>query len=398
MKKLIIPIIALLLMVSPVMAFQTFYPQQGGTGTGTAPTYGQLLVGNASGLYTPTATSTLNIAYSDLVSVPNTFAVDYNATTTLNGFTPSDYLLTSVFNSTTTWANDLTISGSATTTGDFTVLGSNRFNLTPTVVTTFADYDTGSANTTRASLIENLNEFAGGQIIIPTLQGTPCIFEDCTNSGVGLKGNLVTIATENEPPGISFFTIDFASSAGITFNPMTEDLAFENAPNGYTFDNNVVITGNSTTTDSLYVGGYASSTIGFFTQGDGHFGGNLEVEGVLSKSGSTYVNPDYVFNCYFDNECGDYKSMTIEQTLDYVKDNRHLPNLNDVKPDESFDIVERQRIQTEKIEEMFLYISELEQRISSLEDSGIPLRDEKTNHWYLLGLLGLLGLIKRKNI
>jgi hypothetical protein len=55
----------------------------------------------------------------------------YNATTTLNGFTPSDYLLTSNFNSTwdtrfiatTTWSGDLTVGGNATVIGDLAVTG-----------------------------------------------------------------------------------------------------------------------------------------------------------------------------------------------------------------------------------------------------------------------------------
>ena len=249
------------------------------------------LTENTNLYYTQARWDTALNATTTWTGFDNLWNTAYNNTTTLNGFTPSDYLLTSVFNSTTTWANDLTISGNATTTGDFTVLGSNRFNLTPTVVTTFADYDTGSASTTRPSLIVNLSEFAGGQIIIPTLQGTPCVFEDCTNnSGVGLKGNLSTIATENVSPGISFFTIDLSSSAGITFNTTTDDLAFENAPNGYTFDNAVVISGNVTTTDSLFVGGNATVTSSLTVSSFGVGAVISNANGLLSSGTLTVAN------------------------------------------------------------------------------------------------------------
>lgn len=44
-----------------VSAASVFFPYQGGTGIGTVPTYGQLLVGNSGGTYTLTATSSLGI-------------------------------------------------------------------------------------------------------------------------------------------------------------------------------------------------------------------------------------------------------------------------------------------------------------------------------------------------
>lgn len=45
--------------------FRVIYPNQGGTGVGTAPAYGQILVGNAGGAYTLTATSSLGITASE---------------------------------------------------------------------------------------------------------------------------------------------------------------------------------------------------------------------------------------------------------------------------------------------------------------------------------------------
>src|SRR3990167_9981604 len=43
------------------VALRTFLPSQGGTGISTAPTYGQILVGNQGGTYNLTATSSLGI-------------------------------------------------------------------------------------------------------------------------------------------------------------------------------------------------------------------------------------------------------------------------------------------------------------------------------------------------
>jgi len=61
-KMLIVPSAILFIgmtMIPIVHAYQVFAPVQGGTGIGTAPSYGQLLVGNSSGTYTLTATTSL---------------------------------------------------------------------------------------------------------------------------------------------------------------------------------------------------------------------------------------------------------------------------------------------------------------------------------------------------
>ena len=65
-----------LLLLSAVFTYAAtpLYPHQGGTGTSTKPTYGQLLMGDGSGLYVLTATSSLGIssgssALADLTDV-----------------------------------------------------------------------------------------------------------------------------------------------------------------------------------------------------------------------------------------------------------------------------------------------------------------------------------------
>jgi hypothetical protein len=62
MNRALASISALLLLVPSFAFTQVLPPSRGGTGTGTAPAYGQLLVGNASGGYTLTATSSLGIS------------------------------------------------------------------------------------------------------------------------------------------------------------------------------------------------------------------------------------------------------------------------------------------------------------------------------------------------
>ena len=62
MKKLSLIFIGLFLGVGfTAQAASVLFPYQGGTGTSSVPTYGQMFVGNAEGTYTLTATSSLGI-------------------------------------------------------------------------------------------------------------------------------------------------------------------------------------------------------------------------------------------------------------------------------------------------------------------------------------------------
>jgi hypothetical protein len=49
--------------------------------------------------------------------------------------------------------------------------------------------------------------------------------------------------------------------------------------------NTLEVTGDSWFSGDIVVGGYATTTLGFFTQGSGHFGGNLTVDGSATTSG-----------------------------------------------------------------------------------------------------------------
>ncbi len=97
----------------------------GGTGITSAPTYGQLLLGNASGGYALTATSSLGLpTFADLGSYAS-FAYPFpsNATSTALSFTGglTSYASTTIGDGSTT--GGLTISGNATTTGNAYVAG-----------------------------------------------------------------------------------------------------------------------------------------------------------------------------------------------------------------------------------------------------------------------------------
>lgn len=95
MNRALASILALVLVFPAIAQAQVTPPSRGGTGTSTAPSYGQLLVGNGSGGYTLTATSSLGISAGAADGTFSTTSADYWMT--LNNFfstTSALYLFT----------------------------------------------------------------------------------------------------------------------------------------------------------------------------------------------------------------------------------------------------------------------------------------------------------------
>jgi hypothetical protein len=90
--------------------------------------------------------------------------------------------------------------------------------------------------------------------------------------------------------------------------------------------------------------------------------GDVRVRGTLSAGTITDL-PDYVFE-------NDYKLMTIDELEQYVKTEKHLPGVLDaetVKENGFIDIVETNMKLLEKIEELTLYVIQLNKRVKELE-------------------------------
>ena len=78
---------------------------------------------------------------------------------------------------------------------------------------------------------------------------------------------------------------------------------------------------------------------------------------------TTLLNiPDYVF-------APDYSLLSFQELRDYLRTNRHLPNIPSAKEMEAqpVDLGELTRLLLEKVEESTLYILQLEERIKVLE-------------------------------
>lgn len=91
-------------------------------------------------------------------------------------------------------------------------------------------------------------------------------------------------------------------------------------------------------------------------------GGDINTSGDVRKSGTAYNNPDYVFET-------DYNLMDFTQLKQFVMLNKHLPNMpstEEIKKD-GIKIFEQNRVLLEKLEEAYLYIFRLEERINKIE-------------------------------
>ena len=255
------------------------------------------------------------------------WARNYNATTTLNGFTPADYLLTSNFNSsfdtriiaTTTWSGNLTVDGYASSTSGLYTQGNAHVG--------------GSLSVGASTTLTPLSVYYGGAGVILSVTGggggsvgggyignyssvIPTAFNDALgtfgfgyNNGSGLynSASIKSIATQA-------WTTSSAQGSALTFNvtpndssTLTEALRIDQdgnvglattTPGGtwgekFTVIGGVYFDGGATTTGSLYVGGYASSTTGLFTQGDLHVGGASTFDGLLSGVGWNTSNQNF---------------------------------------------------------------------------------------------------------
>src|SRR3990167_10939796 len=281
---------------------ETFaYPQDGGTGTSTPPTYGQLLVGNANGTYTLPATSSLNITVAG-DGVGNWFTpVSYgNATSTtigfLNGFLSTasstfSHLGTGglavnnglVYNAATSTLSTITGTlsiakggtGLTSITGDRLWYSNDDGSALLEIATSSLSIG-GNAGTATALFANGANCSAGNYPLGVNASGA---VEDCTAASTG---TVTSIATTYPITG---GTITTTGTLGIAFgtttvNTWAETQTFtkaivinEGTTATSTFAGNVKVTGN------LQVDGAFFAPVTLVTSGNVNIAGNLGVTG-----------------------------------------------------------------------------------------------------------------------
>ncbi len=100
--------------------------------------------------------------------------------------------------------------------------------------------------------------------------------------------------------------------------------------------------------------------------------GTINVATSISLNNGAYTNPDYVLEHFYTGKIEKFVQnkgaegydglMPLDELRDYTKNNWHLPRIGDQRC-----IFERSDIMLEKLEESFLYIMGLEERIRQLE-------------------------------
>lgn len=99
--------------------------------------------------------------------------------------------------------------------------------------------------------------------------------------------------------------------------------------------------------------------------------GDINVTGDVRKNGTAYTNPDYVFE-------SNYQLMPLSDLKNFVFEHKHLPNVPSTKQVETEGIAlfESGRVTLEKVEELYLYIFQLQEKIDNLERQVVRLTQE----------------------
>ena len=107
-----------------------------------------------------------------------------------------------------------------------------------------------------------------------------------------------------------------------------------------------------------------SGNVGIGTTAPGYkldVNGDINTTGDIRKNGTAYTNPDYVFE-------PDYELMPLADLEIFVAENKHLPGVpssEDILRD-GVKLFEQTRLNLEKTEEAYLYLFDLDDRVSGL--------------------------------
>lgn len=101
--------------------------------------------------------------------------------------------------------------------------------------------------------------------------------------------------------------------------------------------------------------------------------GTINVTGDIYKNNSAYTNPDYAFEHFFTNSINKFKNnvgakdypglLTLKEVETFVRENFHLPMR--FSREEGIGIYDRADFVLEKVEELYLYLFDIEKRLST---------------------------------
>jgi hypothetical protein len=132
-----------------------------------------------------------------------------------------------------------------------------------------------------------------------------------------------------------------------------------------TGSNKLYIANGYDTSCVLIYGDFSTGRVGLGTLSPGYkldVDGDINTTGDVRQNGSAYLHPDYVFE-------PDYELMPLAELEDFVAANKQLPGMPSAEEveKEGVKLFEQNRLLVEKLEEAYLYIIELQNRVSKLE-------------------------------
>ncbi len=126
--------------------------------------------------------------------------------------------------------------------------------------------------------------------------------------------------------------------------------------------------------DTMDIGGYNFTTTGRIGIGTSSPTQALDVNGSVNITGDLWVQgqnmsvPDYVFE-------PDYNLMFLDEVKSYTEINKHLPD-SEIQGSWDNSVQKRQNFLLEKIEEIFLHLFRIDERIDNLEEENDLLKSE----------------------
>lgn len=282
--------------------FSVFIPAQGGTGTSTAPSYGQMLVGNAGGTYTLTATSSLGISSTDIgtVSTSSTPTIGQLSYWTSAGY-PS--LLGTVATTTLTASSPLSLSNPVAKVG-----GSNSTLTLDTSGTWSGLAGTASALSPGANI--NGTAFTGASNITITAASSTLLADANTFSNVGtttFSGNAYVVGNL-QVDGAFFAPVTLVASGNTTINGAltvtgattlaTSLVGAISAASGVISAGTLTVANGGTgvpsfTADRLLYSNSAGTAIAYAATSTLNIGGNANTATALAANGANCSSGNY---------------------------------------------------------------------------------------------------------
>lgn len=107
--------------------------------------------------------------------------------------------------------------------------------------------------------------------------------------------------------------------------------------------------------------------------------GDINTTGNIRQSGGAYSFPDYVFESYFEGSSSfmpNYKRLSLSEVKTFLKENKHLPGVQsraEVSKN-GWNVSENVRSNLEKIEELYLYAIEANNKIEAISEQNEALK------------------------